>query len=260
MVKQQRDGRVDTPGGESNVGRGRRSAAMGLTLSLLVAACGVGAGSDAADRSPSAPGASTESGRSDESGKADESGRSGGSSGEGGGAADAVDPELVVDGADTTWDVELADGAVILDESTTAGLIESGDGTLVFEAGSFDGDTVEVGEVMVVPGVGMGQITRIAEAGGHVTVTTSETDLSKVIENGTMAWEAPLDFSSAFVPGETSGGLEIQPLAAQRPGADASGGGPLRWSVDGRCRGHPPRGHRPSRRRGQGSDEVDLRR
>ncbi|MEO6988605.1 MAG: hypothetical protein ABI239_08150 [Aquihabitans sp.] len=143
-------------------------------------------------------------------------GKSDGAVASGGRGAAAAGSDLVVDDAKTTWDVELADDAVILDERTTAGFIESDSGTFVFDAGSFSGGTVSSGDVMVVPGIGMGRVTGITEDGGRIAVATSETDLSEIIENGTMSWEAPLDFSSGFVPDESSGGLEVQPASLRR--------------------------------------------
>lgn len=195
--------------------RWRRVGALLAVVALVASACS-GGGDDAAS-DPADEAAASQNDSGDESNDDPVEAAAGGS-----GAGLIVDPDLVIDEADTTWDVELASDAVVLDDDLAAAVLEVDSGTFVFDAGAFDPGLVAVGEVMVVPGVGMGRVTGIDESGDRVAVTTSETNLGEVIENGTMAWEAPLDLTEGFMPGADSGGV-VQP-ASLRPG----GSEPLR--------------------------------
>lgn len=144
--------------------------------------------------------------------------------------AGGPDADLLIENADTTWDVELASDALVLDERVADGLIEHDGDVFVFEADAFDENQVDTGTVMVVPGVGMGRVTEVETDDGRVSVTTEPTDLSEVIENGTMAWETPLDMASGFMPSAASGGIEAQPASLRQRGAKPLRDGEVRMA------------------------------
>lgn len=183
----------------------RRPLAVVAALALLVTACSSDGGDAAGPPSTAGTDASEQQGAEASDDTVDDVD----------GADPLVDPDLVLGDADTTWDVELAADAVVLDQEVVADLVAVEGSSYTFRAGAFDEDEVAEGEVVVVPGVGMGRVTGVAVADEQVTVTTSEANLAEVIEDGTMAWEAPLDLSSGFVPSPEHGGV-AEPVASLR--------------------------------------------
>ncbi|MBK5223432.1 MAG: hypothetical protein JJE52_11270 [Acidimicrobiia bacterium] len=188
-----------------------------LALCLIAAACG-GGGDDAEATEAADP--DREATGVDDPGSTPSPGDDGPT------ASWETDAAHVVPDGDTTWDVELADDAIVLDPSVSAALIESdpATGTYVLPSDALDGTGLTEGDAVIFSGVGIGRVTEFAESGGLTTVHTEPASLADVIEDGTVAWDAPLDFSQGFIPDAGSGGLEP---AAVRRGAPPAGSAPV---------------------------------
>lgn len=120
-----------------------------------------------------------------------------------------VTPEM----AQTTWDVELADDATIIDYDTVAaGLVDADidTGTYSFSSAALAGTDLRPGQVVMVAGTGIGRITDINESGGTTTIDTERANLADAIDNGVLAWDAELGYQPQWgVPddGTTGDGL-----------------------------------------------------
>ena len=143
-----------------------------------------------------------------------------GSSSSGSGSSDdpyALDPSKV----DTTWDVNLADDAVLIDYDAAKGLIDAdpAKGTYTFTTSALEGTHLAKGDVMLVAGVGLGRVTGVQRSGDRTTVTTSEASLADAIDSGTMAWDAKLPFDPQMIAAPDAGGVKPAP-ASWRHAAD----------------------------------------
>lgn len=106
-------------------------------------------------------------------------------------------------GADTTWDVELADNATVIGFDTIATALVDFDS----DAGrwTFQPDAVahlQPGTVIIVAGQGIGRIESIEQTPQGSVISTSDASLADVIDTGTVAWDATVNWDASWIVGD----------------------------------------------------------
>ncbi len=107
-------------------------------------------------------------------------------------------PVRIVDG---DVDITLRSGTVRVSADMAAAALVSMDTTAqsyTFDATALSaaGIEMEIGRTLFVDGLALRKIATVQEAGGSVTVGTTDAILTDAIESGTIAWDEPLDFTS----------------------------------------------------------------
>lgn len=125
----------------------------------------------------------------------------------------------------TTWDVETKSDAVILDYEWVDTALRSADPS----AGRWECDSaavaaagIDVGDAILLAGRGMGRVTSIENNGAIAVIHTSEASLADIIDNGTMAWDAAIDFGQTWAVDDTPSGMRA-PQFAGAFAVDATG-------------------------------------
>lgn len=130
--------------------------------------------------------------------------------------------EYLVDTAETTWDVTYKEGTQVVSGAGLDALISAdlGSGDYVFDRQKAENSGIELsqGEVLLLAGHSLVQITGVTESGGQANVTTEPASLDDVIQDGTVAWDVPLefDFDQFFTSIEPDGSgdtLSMAPVA-----------------------------------------------
>ena len=69
--------------------------------------------------------------------------------------------------------------------------------TFTFDADELDAAdvTIRTGEILMIDGIALRRVTGVSTSGGQLVVTTGGAALTDAIEDGTIEWDAPLDFT-----------------------------------------------------------------
>src|SRR5690625_1970700 len=130
-----------------------------------------------------------------------------------------LDGPYLVDTANTTWDVTYKEGAQVISGDGLQALIsaDQSSGDYVFDSAAAQKANISLreGEVLLLAGHSLVRITGVSESGGQVNVSTEPASLDDVIQDGTVAWDVPLefDFDHFFTSVEPDGGGQAMSMA-----------------------------------------------
>ena len=104
---------------------------------------------------------------------------------------------LVEEGV-TTWDVTYAEDTVVVDGDRLEALVDSDDdaGTYTFDTAAAADAGIELsnGAVLVIAGRALRRVTATQQTDGQTTVQSEPASLADAIEEGTVAWDVPVQF------------------------------------------------------------------
>lgn len=104
----------------------------------------------------------------------------------------------LVEEGETTWDVTYAEDTVVVDGEGLDALVDGDDeaGTYTFDtaAAKDAGIALSDGTVLVIAGRALRRVTATQQADGRTTVQSEPASLADAIEEGTVAWDVPVQF------------------------------------------------------------------
>ena len=105
----------------------------------------------------------------------------------------------LLDDGDTTWDVSYSDDTTLVAGEGLDALVatDRSAGTFTFDTAAIEATGLDLaeGRVLLVAGQALGRITSVRSEGAETAVDTEPASLADVIEDGTVAWDVPIEFS-----------------------------------------------------------------